>query len=154
MLPPVYRFSFLALASALAFYSVGPAMAQGEMAKTAAAKVDAALSKIEQACKKDLGRFCSQVTPGEGRIAFCMVAHEDKISDECFDTILDVGQSIRLTLSNVLRAAEACDGDIEKQCGSVEPGDGRIAKCLVEKQSSLSQACQAEVAGLKVRMSK
>ena len=35
------------------------------------------------ACETDIENFCSQVTPGDGRMLHCMAAHEDKISGEC-----------------------------------------------------------------------
>ena len=28
-------------------------------------------------------KFCGQVTPGEGRLVLCMMAHEDKVSNKC-----------------------------------------------------------------------
>ena len=40
----------------------------------------------------------------------------------------------------------ACAADIKKICGSVEPGGRRIANCLKERLSELSDVCKARVA--------
>ena len=40
----------------------------------------------------------------------------------------------------------ACAADIKKVCGSIEPGGRRIANCLKERLSELSDVCKARVA--------
>ena len=40
----------------------------------------------------------------------------------------------------------ACAADIKKVCGSIEPGGRRIATCLKERLSELSDVCKARVA--------
>ena len=39
-----------------------------------------------------------------------------------------------------------CAADIKKVCGSIEPGGRRIANCLKERLSDLSDACKARMA--------
>jgi Cysteine rich repeat len=85
---------------------------------------------------------------------FCMLAHEDKISDKCVNTLLDIADDVELAVSNVARAADACDEDIDKVCGNADPGEGRIAQCLIDNQAKVSSACRAEVAGFQARMKK
>lgn len=38
--------------------------------------------------------------------------------------------------------AEACREDVGKYCGQVEPGDGRVHKCLRDNMSKLSDKCK------------
>jgi len=128
--------------------------AQTQVAKDAVAKAEAAIAKVKAACAPDVKSFCSNVTPGEGRLLLCMMAHEDKISDACFDAMLSGAEGVELAVSNVVRAAESCDQDIEKHCASVEAGGGRIAQCLIDKKAELSSQCRAEVAGLEARLKK
>ena len=35
------------------------------------------------ACKPEIEAYCSQVTPGNGRLLHCVAAHEDKLSGQC-----------------------------------------------------------------------
>lgn len=42
--------------------------------------------------------------------------------------------------------AKACAGDIRTLCGSVQPGQGRIAACVKEHFKELSQPCQDRLA--------
>ena len=129
-----------------------PATAQTEIAKQAIAKAEATVKKIMVSCKKDVNSYCSTVTPGQGRIALCIMAHEDKISDQCFDAILDAADGISLAISNIQRAADVCEADIDKVCAKVQLGEGHIAQCLISNKSKISSACRAEVAGFEARM--
>jgi len=144
----------LAVLVALPTQAITPASAQTEIAKKAIAKAEAVVEKIKAACAKDLKSYCSTVTRGEGRIALCLMAHEDKISDGCFGAVFDAADDIELAMNKILRAAEVCDSDIEKVCGKVEPGEGRIAQCLVKNKAKLTSACQAEVTAIAKRLNK
>jgi hypothetical protein len=128
--------------------------AQTDISKQVIAKAEAAIAKIKKACAADINNFCSKVNPGEGRLALCMLAHEDQVSDSCFATVFDVADNIDLALSNISRAADVCEEEINKHCAAVEPGEGRIAQCLIDKEAELASACRAEVAGVKARFAK
>ena len=128
--------------------------AQTNVAKQADAKAMAAVEKIKSACRQDLTKYCSTVTPGDGHIALCVLAHEDKISDQCFGTIFDVATGTASALGNVSRAADACDDDAAKLCGNVDLGDGRLAQCLIDNKSKLATSCSAEISGIQARLKK
>ncbi len=42
-------------------------------------------------------------------------------------------------------AHQACDGDIQKFCKDVKPGQGRIVGCLKEHEKELSAECKAKM---------
>ena len=132
----------------------GPANAQTPIVKDMLAKADAAWNKIKDACSADVKSYCSSVTPGGGRLILCMLAHDDKISDKCAYTLLEVADNIDLAISNIARAADVCVEDVDKICGNVEAGGGRVAQCLIDNQPKLAPNCRAEVAGFKARMKK
>jgi hypothetical protein len=127
------------------------AQAETDISKRAIEKAEAAITKIVKACAADIKSFCPRVTLGEGRLALCILAHEDQVSDSCFATVFDVADNIDLALSNISRAADVCEEEIDKHCAAVEPGQGRIAQCLIDKETELASACRAEVAGVKAR---
>lgn len=43
------------------------------------------------------------------------------------------------------RKGGACKADIERLCGKVDKGDGRIRKCIMENKDKLSPACKARL---------
>jgi hypothetical protein len=131
-----------------------PASAETQVAKDVIAKVEGAIATLKTECESDLKSYCSNVSPGEGRIALCMLAHEDKLSDKCFGALFDAAERIDLAVSNIGRAAEICEADIASHCGSVAPGGGRIMQCLIDKSAELSSACRSEVDGFRGRMRK
>lgn len=125
--------------------------AQTASFEKARAKAEKAVGHIETACAYDVTKFCPSVTPGDGRIALCLLAHEDKLAKSCLSTALRVGRNFDLAVSNIFRAAQVCEQDIVKICGEIEPGGGRIAQCLIDNQPKLATQCRAEVVSLAVR---
>jgi hypothetical protein len=93
-------------------------------------------------CKADAQKFCAGVQPGQGRILQCLAQHEADLSPECKqkrDTFREQMEEVRA----------ACEGDVRKFCADVQPGGGRIARCLQQHASELSDACRSE--GQKMR---
>ena len=82
------------------------------------------------------------------------MAHEDKISDACYDGMLTAADDVQLAVSNVARTAQACRVDIEKHCASAQVGEGKIAQCLIDKKTELSTNCRGEIAGVEERLKK
>ncbi len=138
--------------AAIVAVSASAALGADDIAKAVSAKAEKVLATVQKSCAPDVKEFCSKVTPGEGRLLLCITAHEDKISDGCFTTLLDVGDSIQLTVSSVKRAADVCANEIDTLCATVEAGEGRIAQCLIDNKSKLSAPCSAEVAGVEARI--
>lgn len=147
-----YTLRFLAAAIAMMTVALSGASAETDVAKSVIAKAEKVLGTVKASCEADIKSFCSTVTPGEGRLLLCMMAHEDKISDKCFTTLIDVGDSIKLTISSIGRASEVCAAEISGVCGKVEPGEGRIAQCLKDNKAKLSAPCSAELAGVEARI--
>jgi hypothetical protein len=135
--------AILALAAVLGFE--GTAVGQTQQL---AARLDAAVKKVEAACNDDLKKYCSAVTPGEGRLILCMQAHEDKVSEKCDFALFDASRKIDRALDRIDRAAEICWSDIDRHCSNIPEGGGRILQCLTGQKTSLTPACQAEVSKL------
>jgi hypothetical protein len=48
-----------------------------------------------------------------------------------------------------IRADSPCKQDIELLCADVAPGEGRLYKCLAEKEGELSNVCKSRIADLR-----
>ncbi len=117
------------------------AYAQTDMMGLLRERLGAGFKKLETACGEDVKKFCSTVTPGEGRLIYCMQAHEDKISDGCASTLDEVAYQAEEAADNLREAVNACRGDIEKVCATTQPGQGRLAACLATNKTSVSKGC-------------
>ena len=97
---------------------------------------------VLKGCKKELVTYCSTVTPGRGRIAACLFAHNDKLSEPC-EGMLEIGlNQLSLILSTVNYVVEQCYSDIDKHCEGVVIGGGRLHRCLSNNRDKLEQKCQ------------
>ena len=89
-------------------------------------------------CADDIGKYCKEIKPGGGRIMNCLKAHETELSPSCRGKIRE--------LQGIIRDCEqACAGDIAQFCKDVQPGGGRIIKCLRERDKELSPSCSAKL---------
>ena len=139
------RINFV-LATAFALFVFGAsANAQSDAAGRAQARIMAGVKKLEAGCAADAQKYCATVTPGDGRLFFCIIAHEDKLSTKCDYALFEASRNLERALNRIEDAADACWNDIEKNCANIPEGGGRIAQCLSAKQASLSQQCQAAV---------
>ncbi|UPQ97486.1 putative Golgi apparatus protein [Chloropicon primus] len=113
-----------------------------------------------QNCTVDIDVFCSDVTPGKGRLAKCLQeqVNEEKmgnaegrsVSQSCkFE--LKTFQYLRATNINLnVPYAEACKDDVEEHCEDITEDDGEdatilIQNCLRKKKYQISQKCRTEL---------
>jgi hypothetical protein len=131
----------VALLPLLAILSIGPASAQSDLGKTILEKLTARVTSLEKACAGDIKKYCKTVTPGEGRMIYCMQAHEDKISVKCAFELGEAATSVQTAADALKDAVIACKAEISGVCGKVPPGQGRIAACLMSNKSTASAGC-------------
>lgn len=125
----------------LVILSVGSASAQTNLGKTIVEKLTAKITKLENACASDIKKYCKDVTPGEGRMIYCMQAHEDKISPKCTYELGEAAASLQATADLLKDGVVACKAEITGVCGKIQPGQGRIAACLIANKSTASKDC-------------
>jgi hypothetical protein len=125
----------------LAILSTGSVSAQTDPGKAILEKLTARVKKLESACAKDIKKYCSNVTPGEGRLIYCMQAYEDKISPSCAFELEEAATSVLTTGDALKDAVMACKAEITGVCGKIQPGQGRIAACLLANKSTASTGC-------------
>jgi hypothetical protein len=115
--------------------------AQSAVTKTFVDRLIDQVTKLEKSCAKEIKEYCSTVTPGEGRVIYCMQAHEDKLSPGCSYDLQEVVLALQTSNEILKEAVNACRADIAAKCGTVQPGKGRIAACLVAEKASVSKDC-------------
>jgi Golgi apparatus protein 1 len=120
---------------------VSPVRAQTDLGKTILEKLTAKVAKLESACAKDIKKYCRTVTPGEGRMIYCMQAHEDKISAKCAFELGEAATSVQAAADALKDAVIACKAEVRGVCGKILPGEGRIAACLLSNKSTASAGC-------------
>jgi hypothetical protein len=115
----------------------------------AAAGAQDLVEEVAKGCEQELKTYCSQVTPGEGRVLACLYAHGDKISGRCEYALYDAAVQLERFVAALTYVANECDADIEEHCASVELGEGRVVQCL--QKSKISKRCGQALAdvGLK-----
>ncbi len=106
---------------------------------------DSLVEHLVMACETDIQSYCSQVTPGEGRMLHCMAAHEDKISGRCQYAFYQAAAVLEQLATAVAYVASQCETDIETHCRDVAMGEGRILMCLNENKAEVSDACNQAV---------
>ena len=104
------------------------------------------IEHLVSACESDLENYCSQVTPGNGRLLHCMAAHEDKISGQCEYAFYQAATLLEQLSIAVNYVAQECKTDIENHCNGVEIGNGKILACLAEHDDEVGENCKKAVA--------
>jgi hypothetical protein len=89
-------------------------------------------------CADDIEKYCKDIKPGGGRILNCLKAHENELSVSCRGKIGELQGFIK-------ECEQACAGDIAQFCKEIQPGGGRIIKCLKERDKELSPSCSAKL---------
>lgn len=110
-------------------------------AVAAFAALPAGAADILGDCAEDIQTYCSAVEPGHGRVAACLYAHEDKVSESCDLALGETADIIDMMFERLRAVKTACGEDIRSQCGEVELGEGRIFACLIEKKAEISADC-------------
>ena len=123
-------------------YGQRPEDLLGRIAQTGLGdRLESAIERVEDACGGDIEEYCSDVTPGGGRIAACVRAHADMLSRRCTFALSRTARNIRNAVENI---AGECWNNIQAQCGSEQ----NVGECARQKSASLSPTCQTVVAAL------
>jgi hypothetical protein len=121
------------------------AMAIFPLGITSATAGQSLVETVANGCKVEIETYCSQVTPGEGRILACLYAHEDKLSAKCEYALYDAAAQLERAVAALSYVANECDEDLEKYCASIAPGKGRLLDCLKKHDKQVSKRCKQAV---------
>jgi len=113
---------------------------------------ESAIDRALQACQPEIEAYCSQVTPGGGRILACFVAHEDKISGQCGWAMYEAMQELDAFVTAISYVAEMCWDDLVEHCAEVEMGEGRVATCLLEHEGEVAPECKQAMKDIELQV--
>ena len=71
----------------------------------------------------------------------CLYARGDKLSGQCEYALYDAAVQLERFVAALTYVANECDADIDKFCGKVEMGEGRILACLDKNSKKISKRC-------------
>jgi hypothetical protein len=125
------KYKLLSTLTALTFFGLaGNALAQD------------IVSDVQNGCAIEIDKFCSQVSPGEGRLLACFFAHEDKLSGQCQFALYDASAQLERAVSALNYIAGECEDDALAHCAEVQLGEGRVIDCLKSNEDSVSASCK------------
>jgi hypothetical protein len=81
-------------------------------------------------CMDDAKKLCPDVKPGQGRIAACLKAHEDHLSEGC-----------KANIAKFREGAQSCEADVERLCPGTKPGPERRS-CMQQHKDKVSPECR------------
>ena len=142
--------------------------------KAAAGKPSSAqISAIRSACRSDYPSVCAGVPTGGAPALQCLEKNKSKLSPACEKAVAaasgggaapsatesaapataPAAAAPAVIMLRPMRPREelfvlrsACGGDVRSICGDVQPGGGRIIRCLATNAGSLSPACREVLA--------
>ncbi|KAG2445817.1 hypothetical protein HXX76_000421 [Chlamydomonas incerta] len=102
---------------------------------------------LAAACREDVQKFCSGTQSGEGRMHECLRSHRSELSDTCRkeELLLEEQEAENVELRPGLM--RTCRSERRTFCGSVQPGQARVFRCLAEKMSDpdFGDSCRTEI---------
>ena len=109
---------------------------------TPAVAQESLLESVANGCKAELEKYCSNVTPGEGRVLACLYAYGDKLSGRCEYALYDAAAQLERAVAALSYAVNECSADMKKYCANVEAGEGRLLECLQKNDAQVSNRCK------------
>jgi hypothetical protein len=100
------------------------------------------VESVVTGCKAELEQYCSNVTPGEGRVLACLYAYEDKLSGRCEYALYDAAVQLERAEAALSYVVNECSSDLKQYCAGVAAGEGRLLQCLQKNDAQVSQRCK------------
>jgi hypothetical protein len=99
------------------------------------------VQSVNQGCANELQTYCKDVTLGEGRVASCLYAYEDKLSLGCAEAVYRGIVDLEKANVSLRIYAKQCSSDLLQYCSAEVPGGGRLYNCLKKNKATLTADC-------------
>jgi hypothetical protein len=109
---------------------------------TAFAQQKGPVEVVLEGCKQEIGSFCKNVTPGEGRVLACLYAYSDKLSTRCEYALYDAANQLQRAVTALAYTANECRDDLKAYCSDIKPGGGRLLECIDKNSAKVSSRCK------------
>lgn len=126
---------------ALAILFTSHAFAEGKKLADKLSQGTLVISAEIKGCEADEKKYCPGLPPGSKKSFMCLMAYEEKISNECKMGIMEAAIALRQGMEAIDYSIKACEADADKFCLDVQPGEGRLINCIKKHESKVSQAC-------------
>jgi hypothetical protein len=138
-----YRAVRLSSLVSLAAFSLVIAMSEG--------RAQPFVDVMQKECAKEIKTHCSKVTPGNGRIALCLLSYENKLSARCDNAVFYAASELGKLLTARAAVVSVCEPDARRLCGGMQVGGGNVLSCLNLAQKVVSANCNKAIvdAGLR-----
>ena len=101
------------------------------------------------ACAPEIGKYCSAVSRGRGRISACLASYMGQLGAACQPEVQAVMQSrltpgyVRNALNPAFKAAlpQACTASAARFCPGMPASGGRVLACLYAYSDHIPKTC-------------
>ena len=133
--------STVLLLSALLFSASAPAQQAGKPLAEKLKGGNITINTSVRGCGADIKQHCDGLGKNVQKVFMCLAAYEDQLSLECKQGISEATMAIKKGAAALDYSISACEADADKHCLAVEPGEGRLLRCIKVNQSQVSQQC-------------
>ena len=119
----------------------GAAMAEGEKLADKLSNSVIIVDIDVRGCEADSAILCPGLPLNSRKSFMCLMAYEDNLSLSCELGIAEAAMTLEQGLMAIDYSIKACEGDADKFCLDVEPGEGRIVSCLKQNEAKLANQC-------------
>ena len=92
-------------------------------------------------CSADVKQFCPGLGKNSKKVFMCLGAYEAHLTPRCKQGILEASLAIKTSAAAIEYSISACETDADKHCLEVQPGEGRLLRCLKANQADVSNQC-------------
>jgi hypothetical protein len=129
------------LLSTLLFSTSAPAQETGKPLAEKLKGGNITINTSVRGCGADIKQHCDGLGKNAQKVFMCLAAYEDLLSPECKQGISEATMVIKKGAAALDYSIGACEADADKHCLAVEPGEGRLLRCIKANQSQVSQQC-------------